>query len=252
MKNFPSVAAGLVAAVMAFGMGGAALAQQSPPPPLVTLPPLDKTLRVAESAIVVVDFQNQFASSKGANYAAMEKQIRESNVIDNSLKLLEQARKLGIQVIHVTEGYNAEYREIDWGNGGTFHRGQILRQAWKSGTWETLLFDPIKDDRDLVFPDRKTLNGFGGNALDYALKSRGIRNVAVIGFTADVCVYATTLGGYDLGYRMYMLTDATIAADEAVTREMLRAAFPRVSRMMTSKDFLGMFSAADEKLLSRN
>jgi nicotinamidase-related amidase len=65
------------------------------------------------------------------------------------------------------------------------------------------------------------MSEFGANALDYILKSRGIRNVAVGGFTADVCVYATLLGGYDLGYRMYAMTDAVVSGDAALTKEIV-------------------------------
>jgi nicotinamidase-related amidase len=86
------------------------------------------------------------------------------------------------------------------------------------------------------------MSAFGGNALDYILKSRGIRNVAVGGFTADVCVYATLLGGYDLGYRMYAMTDAMVFGDAALTKEMVRFLYPYVSRPMSSGEFLAMFS----------
>jgi hypothetical protein len=33
-----------------------------------------------------------------------------------------------------SEGYSSDYRELDATNPGGFHRGQILHQAWKSGT----------------------------------------------------------------------------------------------------------------------
>ena len=92
------------------------------------------------------------------------------------------------------------------------------------------------------------MSGFGGTALDFILKSRGIRNVAVGGFTADVCVYATLLGGYDLGYRMYAITDATVAGDPAATKEMERSLFPYVSRPMPSGEFLAMFPQREGKM----
>ncbi len=86
------------------------------------------------------------------------------------------------------------------------------------------------------------MSAFGGNALDYILKSRGIRNVAVGGFTADVCVYASLLAGHDLGYRMFAITDAVVAGDAGLTKEMVRFLYPYVSRPMPSAGFLAMFS----------
>ena len=168
-------------------------------------------------------------------------------MIENSLHLVKVARALGIQVIHVTEGYMNDYREVDMGNGATFHRNAVLWQAFKSGSSGAELYAPIRGEKDIVLPDRKTMSAFGGNALDYILKSRGIRNVAVGGFTADVCVYATLLGGYDLGYRMYAMTDAVVSGDAALTKEMVRFLYPYVSRPMPSGEFLAMFSPREGK-----
>jgi ureidoacrylate peracid hydrolase len=217
---------------------------QDPP----KLPPLDKTLMPDQTAVVMVDFQNNFASPQGALYPLFENQLRDSHMIENSLNLVKVARELGIQVIHVTEGYTNDYREVDMGNGGNFHRFAVLRQSWKSDSPGAQLYEPIRGEKDIVLPDRKAMSGFGGTALDFILKSRGIRNVAVGGFTADVCVYATLLGGYDLGYRMYAITDATVAGDPAATKEMERSLFPYVSRPMPSGEFLAMFPQRDGKM----
>jgi nicotinamidase-related amidase len=209
------------------------------PPKLL---PLDRTLMPDQTAVIMVDFQNNFASPQGAFYSLFEKQFRDSHMIENSLNLVKVARELGILVIHVTEGYTNDYREVDMGNGGEFHRNAVLWQAFKSGSPGAELCASIRGEKDIVLLDRKAMSAFGGNALDYILKSRGIRNVAVGGFTADVCVYATLLGGYDLGYRMYAMTDAVVSGDAALTKEMVRFLYPYVSRPMPSGDFLAMFS----------
>ncbi len=74
-----------------------------------------------------------------------------------------------------------------------------------------------------------------------------LTSFCVGGFTADVCVYATLLEGYDLGYRMYAITDAVVAGDAAATKEMVRALYPFVSRPMPSTEFLAMFSPREGK-----
>jgi ureidoacrylate peracid hydrolase len=209
--------------------------------------PLDRALMPDQAAIVMVDFQNNFASPQGAFYSLFESQFRDGHMIENSLHLVKVARELGIQVIHVTEGYTNDYRELDMGNGAEFHRNAVLWQAFKSGSSGADLYAPIRGEKDIVLPDRKAMSGFGGNALDYILKSRGIRNVAVGGFTADVCVYATLLGGHDLGYRMYAMTDAVVSGDAALTKEMVRFLYPYVSRPMPTRDFLAMFSPREGK-----
>jgi len=214
---------------------------------LPKLLPLDQTLMPDQTAVVMVDFQNNFASPKGAFYSLFETQFRDSHMIAKSLQLVKVARELGIQVIHVTEGYTNDYREVDMGNGAEFRRNAVNWQAFKSGSWGAELYEPIRGEKDIVLPDRKAMSAFGGNALDYVLKSRGIRNVAVGGFTADVCVYASLLAGHDLGYRMYAMTDAVVAGDAGLTKEMVRFLYPYVSRPMPSGEFLAMFSPREGK-----
>ncbi|MGE5538468.1 MAG: cysteine hydrolase family protein [Gemmatimonas sp.] len=225
--------------------GAVALAWTAAAQELPKLPPLDKTLKPSETAIILVDIQNNFAAKGGEHYDKYEKIFKETGFIDNTVALVKKARELGIQVIHVVEGYSNDYRELDWGNGAGFHRAQILRQAWKSGTWEVQLIDPLKpgpDDKDIVLANRITVSGFGNNGLDYMLKSRGIRNVAIGGISTEGCAYATMLSAYDLGYRVYSLPDVMASNRKELTELLLKDRYPQYSRVMNSKQFLQMFT----------
>ncbi|MEE8176364.1 MAG: cysteine hydrolase family protein, partial [Acidobacteriota bacterium] len=136
------------------------------------LPPLAKQLNPAETAIIFIDFQNNFASPDGEHYPAFKKIFDETGMLENSVDVVKKARALGIQVIQVSEGYTHDYRELDWTNPGGFHRSQILRQAWKTGTKPVELYAPLRpgpDDRDILIPNRKTVSGFAGTSLDYIL-----------------------------------------------------------------------------------
>ncbi len=240
-----AVAAGAVATTAT----NRVLAQATPatpaPSPLPSLQPLDKELQPDQSALVVVDFQNAFAHKDGEHYKRFQNQYESTGMIEKSVNLVKKARALGIQVFQVTEAYTPDYRELDKGNGGGFHRAQLLRQAWKRGSFGVQLYEPIQpgpDDNDIVLPNRLTLSGFGTNGMDYIMKSKGIRNVAVMGFTSDICCYATTLAAYDLGYRVYAISDAMIGADDAASKAMMRYNYPMLSRVMASTEFLAMFN----------
>jgi ureidoacrylate peracid hydrolase len=211
------------------------------------LPPLDKHLEPARTALVLVDFQNTFAAPGGETYPHYEKYFERTHMREKSVDLVKKARALGVQIVHVIEGYSQDYRELDWGNGADFHRAQILRQAWKSGSWSVQLYAPMipgPDDKDIVLPNRITVNGFGNNGLDYILKSKGIRNVGFGGFSTEGCVYATMLAGYDLGYRMFAITDAMATTREELAKLMLEDRYPQYSRVMDSQTFLAMLTPA--------
>ena len=209
------------------------------------VPPLATSLKPEETALVMVDFQNSFAAVGGEHYKTFEKMFTDTGFISNAVSAVKEARRRGIQVIHVTEAYTSNYRELDYGNGGGFHRSQIVRQSWKAGSSEVQLLDAIApgpNDNDMLYPNRTTANGFLSNGLDIMLKSRGIRNVAVGGFVTEICCYATILGGYDLGYRMYALQDLNADLYPQLGPVLWKITIPYWSRVMTSGAFYKMFA----------
>ncbi len=208
------------------------------------LPPLAKQLNPAETAIIFVDFQNNFASPDGEHYAGYKKIFDETKMLENSADLVKKGRALGIQIIEVYEGYTPDYRELDWANPGNFHRNQILRQAWKRETKRVELYEPLRPgpaDRDILLPNRIEVSGFGGNPLDYILKSHGIKNVALGGFSTDGCVYATLLSAFDLGYHVYAVKDAMASNLTQLSDLLLKQSYPKYSRVIGYKEFLEMF-----------
>lgn len=211
------------------------------------LPPLAKQLRPEETAVIFVDFQNNFAAADGEHFPRLKKFYQESKMLENAVSLVKKARALGVQIVHVTEAYTSDYREVDWANPGTFHRNQILRQAWKMGTKPVELYEPLRagpGDKDIHLPNRFMASGFGGNGLEAILRGKGIKNVAIGGFTTDICVYATVLSAHDLGFHAYALKDLIAPGSAELSAMMLKEIYPRWSRVIGHEDFLRMLEAA--------
>jgi ureidoacrylate peracid hydrolase len=209
------------------------------------LPPLAKTLKPSETALILVDFQYPFVNPNGGNYRAVKDELEKKQMLDRTVELVKKARELGVWVIHVTEGYSNDYKELDPTNPGGFHRGQILRQAWKTGTPETAYYPPLvpgPGDKDLFLPPRIQTSAFGGTGLDQVLRSRGIRNIAVAGFTTDVCDYATVTNGYDLGYHVYALKDAMVGYFPEQSEMMIKNTYPMWSKVLGNDEFVAMLS----------
>lgn len=62
-------------------------------------------------------------------------------------------------------------------------------------------------------PDTDANSAFEGTGLDETLRSAGIRRLFVGGLATDYCVLATVRDALDRGYRVFLLADATRAAD---------------------------------------
>ena len=234
MKNHPESLVVLIGFVLLFWL---------PAAPAQTLPPLAKQLNPAETAILLIDFQNNFAAADGEHYAGYKKVLEATKMLENSVDLVKKGRALGVQIVQVSEGYSPDYRELDWSNPGYFHRNQILRQAWKRGSKAVELYEPLRPgtgDKDILLPNRIAVSGFGGNGLESILRSRGIKNVALGGFSTDGCVYATLLSAYDLGFHVYALKDAMVSDQAQLGQILLTASYPKYSRVLGYKEFLQM------------
>jgi ureidoacrylate peracid hydrolase len=208
-----------------------------------SLPPLSKQLNPAETAIILVDFQYPFTNPDGANYHNVKDELESKHLLDRTVDLVKKARSIGVTVVHITEGYTSDYREVDATNPGGFHRGQILRQAWKVNTKETSYYQPLmpgEGDKDLFLPPRIQTSAFGGTGLDQILRSKGIRNVAVAGFTTDVCVYATVTSAYDLSYHVYALRDDMAGYFPEQSEQMLKNTYPMWSKVLSNDEFVNM------------
>jgi nicotinamidase-related amidase len=202
----------------------------------------EKSIKATETAIILVDFQGNFVNPDGAWYAKFKPDY-DKGMLDNTVKMVDEARKKGVWIIHVTEGYTQNHRELDWTNAGAFHRGQLLRKAWKVGSKEASYYAPLMpkaEYNDLFLAPRIQVSAFGGTGLNEILRSKGIRNIAVAGFTTDVCVYATVISGYDLGYHVYALEESMLGFFTGLSKEMLTTVYPMWSTVIGNRPFLDM------------
>ena len=237
-----SIVVAAFAAAVAFAVPSAA---QTP------VPPAPKSIKAEETAIVLIDFQGNFVSPDGAWYAKYKDYFEKTKMLDKTVELVKQARAKGALVVHVTEGYSQDYRELDHTNPGGFHRGQLSRQAWKIGSKEAAYYTPLlpgPGDKDVVLAPRIQINGFGGTGLNEILRSKGIKNVAIAGFTSDVCVLATAISAYDLGYHVYTLKDLAPGFFTEMADEMVRNVYPMWSGVTKSDDFVAMFEQKKSSL----
>jgi nicotinamidase-related amidase len=224
----------------------AALFALSAPARAEPLPPVAKSIKAEETAILLVDFQANFVSPDGAWYRKFADHYAKTRMLERTVELVNKARAKGVLIVHITEGYTQDYRELDPANPGAFHRGQIGRGAWKIGSKEAAYYAPLTPkagDRDLFLPPRIQVSGFGGTGLNEILRSKGIKNVAVGGFTSDVCVYATVLAAYDLGFHVYALREAMVGFFDVMADQMVNSVYPMWSQVLDNDEFEKMIEA---------
>lgn len=187
----------------------------------VTLParPEPIRVRVDETAVIVIDMQNAYASPGGYLDLAGFDIEGTAAVIAQSAKVLETARGAGMTVIYFQNGWDKDYAEAGGPGSPNFHKSNALKTMRRRpdltgtllarGTWDYELVEALAPQPGDIVLAKTRYSGFYNSQLDSVLRARGIRNLVFVGIATNVCVESTLRDGFFLEYFGIMLEDAT-------------------------------------------
>ncbi len=143
----------------------------------------DAPEKLSESALIMIDCQNTYREGTMQLEGVEE-------ALDKARQLLERARKAGSPIFHI---------QHDAGVGSLYDltapNGQIADVVAPSEG------EPIIVKR---YPD-----SFSSTDLDEQLKATGCNNLILAGFMSHMCVNSTARGGFDRGYAVSVVENAT-------------------------------------------
>lgn len=187
----------------------------------VTLPARPEPLRLAvdETAVVVVDMQNAYASPNGYLDLAGFDISGAKAAITAIQDVVSVARGAGVPVIFFQNGWDADYVEAGGPGSPNWHKSNALKTMRRrpelqgkllaKGGWDYALVDELRPKPgDIVVPKTR-YSGFFNSQFDSMLRARGIRNLVFCGIATNVCVESTLRDGFHLEYFGVMLEDAT-------------------------------------------
>lgn len=220
----------------------------------VTLPARPEPLGVAanETAVVVVDMQNAYASKGGYVDLAGFDIAGAAGTIGQIGKVLETARAAGVQVVFLQNGWDADYAEAGGPGSPNWHKSNALKtmrarpelqgQLLAKGGWDYALVDGLAPQPGDLVLGKPRYSAFFNSPLDSTLRARGIRTIVFVGIATNVCVESTLRDGFHLEYFCVMLEDATHHLGPEFVRE---AAVYNVEKFFgwvsTVADFCGAF-----------
>jgi nicotinamidase-related amidase len=187
------------------------------------------------TAVVLVEYQNDFASEGGALHNAVRDVMEDTGMLENTLELVEAARAAGAMIVHAPIGYVPGYREL------ALHPYGILKSvvdagAFVKGEWGSEIVDALApQEGDVVLEGKRGLDSFGTTNLDFILRGRGITTIVVCGFLTNCCVESTMRTGYEKGYHVITLSDCVAATSAEEHENAIRFNYPMFSEVMTSE-----------------
>ena len=188
---------------------------------VVTLPARPEPIRVSadETAVIVIDMQNAYASEGGYVDLAGFDISGAAGTIRQIAKVLETARGAGLPIVYLQNGWDGDYVEAGGPGSPNWHKSNALKtmrarpelrgQLLAKGGWDYALVDALAPEAgDIVLPKTR-YSAFFNSQLDSTLRARGIRNLVFVGIATNVCVESTLRDGFHLEYFGVMLEDAT-------------------------------------------
>jgi nicotinamidase-related amidase len=130
------------------------------------------------------------------------------------------------------------YREITSEPYGIL-KGVVDANAFVRGTWGAEIVDslaPAPDD--IVVEGKRGLDTFASTNLDFILRSREIKTLAVAGFLTNCCVESTARTGYEKGFSIVALSDCAATLSEEEQRFTFEKNLPMFARILTHTEFL--------------
>ena len=187
----------------------------------VTLAARPEPLRLSpsETAVVVIDMQNAYASPGGYVDQAGFDISGAAGTIGKIATVLDTARRAGVQVIYLQNGWDPDYVEAGGPGSPNWHKSNALKTMRKRpelagtllarGGWDYDLVDALKPQPGDISLHKTRYSAFFHSQLDSSLRARGIRTIVFVGIATNVCVESTLRDGFHLEYFGVMLEDAT-------------------------------------------
>ncbi len=190
------------------------------------------------TAVVLIEYQNDFTSEGGVLHGAVSEVMDRTEMLANTQEVVAAARAAGVTVMHAPITFAAGYNEISSHPYGIL-KGVVDGKAFVKGTWGADIVDELAPaEGDIVIEGKRGLDTFASTNLDFILRSKGIKTIALGGFLTNCCVESTMRSGYENGYQVITLSDCVAATSPEEHDNAIKYDYPMFSTPMVSSDFI--------------
>jgi len=175
-----------------------------------------------DTAVLLIDVQNDFLSEQGVTWELVGDSIKENNTVENIDRLFKTAKDNGFEVFISPHYYYPT--DHGWKFGGTiekimhdikmFDRTGALSLEGFSGSGADWLerYKPYIEDGKTVVASPHKVYGPENNDVVLQLRKRGINKVILGGMSANLCVEAHLRELLEQGFEVTVVKDATAGA----------------------------------------
>jgi nicotinamidase-related amidase len=151
-------------------------------------------------------------------------------ILDNSVKLADAFRRVGLTVILVHLEFSADQKDRIGGG-----KDKILSKE------ATSVIPTIhKSDKDVIIT-KKNWGAFYGTDMDLQLRRRRIDTIVLAGIATSIGVESTARDAYERNYKQIFIKDAMTDLDEICHDNSINRIFPKIGNVMTTSELFAHF-----------
>jgi nicotinamidase-related amidase len=202
----------------------------------LTAPAFAQTAEQHKSALVLIEFQNDWMAPDGGINAQFKDREQFETSKQNAKKVLDEARSRDMEVIYVTMTLDPSFKTMGQAKYGL--RATMPKYKSFLGKQAEIFpgFEP--KEGEYVIRERTGSSAFGGTTLDSYLRNNHIEDIYLMGYALHLCVESTLRQGHDLGYNTNVIYDASSAFTHEQQVSFVQDIVPFYGRAVTTADFL--------------
>lgn len=169
------------------------------------------------TVLIALHYQNEVLHEQGKIRVGLAEQSPDrQRVIHAASELLNQARTLGVPIVHVRVEYRSDYADLRCNApilDAVKHMG-----AMQQGSWGTAFYDglnPLPEHPNEFELTHKRINAFYGSALEVILQQLQAQRLVIAGVATHSVVESTVRHAVDMGFEVVVPADACGAPPEA-------------------------------------
>ena len=188
---------------------------------------LEEKVDPGHTALIVVDYQNDFVAQEGV-FGRVGFDVQRFRDIEPDLsRFIPKVRGRGIPVIFIKCVYNTEdnrylsdvfLSQARRTRSGVYHEHPLC----VDGTWGSKFYGEVQPLEEDIIVVKHRFNAFIDTDLNLILRSMGIRTLIFTGIATHVCVESTVRHAFFYDYYNVVVRDCVATWDEELHRTALK------------------------------
>ncbi len=192
----------------------------------------------SKSVLLITSAQVDLLSERGKAWGFTQESVEKNKVRENLIKVIKEARKKNIPIIHSPVGFPYEKMK-DYEPLNAFQNVIVTNQLLAMNTPGVDFITEAKPMKgDIVLPFRQGFSSFWAKSIQEHLKKLNIETVYIVGMLAEGCVQSHARDAAENGYKTIVISDAIGSTSIELLEASYKTLALHTAGVITTKDFL--------------